>query len=71
MCVSLIQSIQLAEEHRHRYRKVVTPVDMPTSLDLFDEDVHKAMDEHGHIVRKDMFKGKTARHLLHIRQRIA
>ena len=50
---------QLAEEHRYRNRKVVTPADMPTSLDLFDEDVHNAMDEYGHIVRKDMFKGSA------------
>jgi hypothetical protein len=58
---------QLAEEHRHRNRKIVTPVDMPTSLDLFDEDVHKAMDEHGHIVRKDMFKGNAVRHISNMR----
>ena len=30
---------------------------MPTSLDLFNEDVYASMDSNGHIVRKDMFKG--------------
>lgn len=48
---------QLAAEHRYRYRKELTAVDQPTSLNLFDEDVYNAMDEKGHIVRKDMFKG--------------
>ena len=51
-CVS-----QLAAEHQHRYRKELTAPDMPTSLDLFNEDVYASMDSNGHIVRKDMFKG--------------
>jgi hypothetical protein len=40
-------------------------VDQPTSLNLFDEDVYNAMDDKGHIVRKDMFKGKHARTALY------
>jgi len=49
----------LAEEHKSRYGKEITPVDMSTSLKMYNEDVHAAMDENGHIVRKDMFKGFT------------
>ena len=30
------------------------------SLDLFDEDRGRAMDQYGRIVRKDIFKGYTA-----------
>lgn len=49
----------LAEEHKFRYGKEITASDMPTSLNLYNEDVYAAMDENGHIVRKDMFKGFT------------
>lgn len=59
LCISyyIILLSQLAAEHRYRYRKEMTAVDQPTSLNLFDEDVYNAMDDKGHIVRKDMFKG--------------
>lgn len=32
---------------------------IPTSLQVFDEDQDLAMDEHGRILRKDMFRGYT------------
>jgi hypothetical protein len=32
---------------------------VPTSLDLFNEDKGTAMDEYGRIIRRDMFKGFT------------
>jgi hypothetical protein len=56
---------QLAAEHKYRNRKEMTAVDQPTSLNLFDEDVYNAMDDKGHIVRKDMFKGKYVRAALY------
>lgn len=52
--------LQLAVIQRDRNRNLnkVTG-NVPTSLDLFNEDKCVAMDENGRIIRRDMFKGFT------------
>lgn len=51
---------ELAVIQRERNRTLNKVMgDVPTSLDLFNEDKCTAMDEFGRIIRRDMFKGFT------------
>lgn len=54
-----------AQKHRNRNQNIVQAEegqegkDIPTSLDLFNEDKELAVDAKGRVVRRDMFKGFT------------